>query len=388
MDFLQKIEPYLTTDDIVLQEFVLRAVNEYPEVPAEWTERLLEKAFAAQGKDTTILIKIKNHHLTDRAARLLLEGADKLEKSRLHLVSSLLNNHLEPEIALLNKEKLKRFISNDTWSFYDLLLKGTEEEVWEEYGSVLAELENGTRYNHDLFVKAKRLVKTLVQNGSWDEEKIRLSLKEELREEWFSFSGIFMVYAIGLQQLEEYIPLLASLLASDDDLLLEEVSAALILFQSDKVVEAVARYLQNKESVIFAAGVVENIKSPLAVKVLRNAYKETDDGDDRTFIFEALCHQLSEEALPEVEHFMAAYTTGIIDAEETAYGFYTILNIPNPNLKEWKDGAYAREVSFRKALRNSNSSPSLILSAKSEKVGRNDPCPCGSGKKYKKCCGA
>ena len=25
---------------------------------------------------------------------------------------------------------------------------------------------------------------------------------------------------------------------------------------------------------------------------------------------------------------------------------------------------------------------------KNEKVGRNDPCPCGSGKKYKKCCGA
>ncbi len=26
--------------------------------------------------------------------------------------------------------------------------------------------------------------------------------------------------------------------------------------------------------------------------------------------------------------------------------------------------------------------------AKAQKVGRNDPCPCGSGKKYKKCCGA
>ncbi|WP_257791156.1 SEC-C metal-binding domain-containing protein [Salicibibacter kimchii] len=24
---------------------------------------------------------------------------------------------------------------------------------------------------------------------------------------------------------------------------------------------------------------------------------------------------------------------------------------------------------------------------KVEKVGRNEPCPCGSGKKYKKCCG-
>jgi preprotein translocase subunit SecA len=28
------------------------------------------------------------------------------------------------------------------------------------------------------------------------------------------------------------------------------------------------------------------------------------------------------------------------------------------------------------------------LNADGEKVGRNDPCPCGSGKKYKKCCGA
>ena len=25
---------------------------------------------------------------------------------------------------------------------------------------------------------------------------------------------------------------------------------------------------------------------------------------------------------------------------------------------------------------------------KTAKIGRNDPCPCGSGKKYKKCCGA
>ncbi|MBR5909010.1 MAG: SEC-C domain-containing protein [Schwartzia sp.] len=24
---------------------------------------------------------------------------------------------------------------------------------------------------------------------------------------------------------------------------------------------------------------------------------------------------------------------------------------------------------------------------RSEHIGRNDPCPCGSGKKYKNCCG-
>ena len=30
----------------------------------------------------------------------------------------------------------------------------------------------------------------------------------------------------------------------------------------------------------------------------------------------------------------------------------------------------------------------MPLLRQSVKVGRNDPCPCGSGKKYKKCCGA
>lgn len=28
-----------------------------------------------------------------------------------------------------------------------------------------------------------------------------------------------------------------------------------------------------------------------------------------------------------------------------------------------------------------------VRKKESEKVGRNDPCPCGSGKKYKQCCG-
>ncbi|GAL20360.1 UPF0225 protein YchJ [Vibrio maritimus] len=34
-----------------------------------------------------------------------------------------------------------------------------------------------------------------------------------------------------------------------------------------------------------------------------------------------------------------------------------------------------------------DSIPPKRLTAESSKVGRNDPCPCGSGKKHKKCCG-
>lgn len=41
---------------------------------------------------------------------------------------------------------------------------------------------------------------------------------------------------------------------------------------------------------------------------------------------------------------------------------------------------------FREQRRRNLSPPTLRRDA--AKVGRNDPCPCGSGKKYKQCCGA
>ncbi len=52
------------------------------------------------------------------------------------------------------------------------------------------------------------------------------------------------------------------------------------------------------------------------------------------------------------------------------------------NLEEWND-IFDEETS--KALYKAQKSSTTIL--KAAKVYPNDPCPCGSGKKYKKCCG-
>ena len=52
------------------------------------------------------------------------------------------------------------------------------------------------------------------------------------------------------------------------------------------------------------------------------------------------------------------------------------------NLEEWQD-IFDEET--RKALYKEQKASTTIV--KEEKIGRNDPCPCGSGKKYKKCCG-
>ncbi len=52
------------------------------------------------------------------------------------------------------------------------------------------------------------------------------------------------------------------------------------------------------------------------------------------------------------------------------------------NLEEW-DRIFDQET--RKALYKEQKSSTTVV--KGAKVYPNDPCPCGSGKKYKKCCG-
>ena len=52
------------------------------------------------------------------------------------------------------------------------------------------------------------------------------------------------------------------------------------------------------------------------------------------------------------------------------------------NLEEWND-IFDEET--KKALYREQKSSTTIV--KEAKVYPNDPCPCGSGKKYKKCCG-
>ena len=43
---------------------------------------------------------------------------------------------------------------------------------------------------------------------------------------------------------------------------------------------------------------------------------------------------------------------------------------------------YKRETSYAPAIEDRKPAH-----AGSKKIGRNEPCPCGSGRKYKKCCG-
>ena len=46
-----------------------------------------------------------------------------------------------------------------------------------------------------------------------------------------------------------------------------------------------------------------------------------------------------------------------------------------------------KEVVKKQITNDSDTSTAKQPKINKNKVGRNDPCPCGSGKKYKQCCG-
>jgi hypothetical protein len=383
MTFLEKIKPHLISEDILIQEVVLHALHDYPIIPEEWTNELLKEAFRNKEKLSSILIYVDNQTFNEEAVKILIENIPLMDPSKRQLAVKLVQR-IEPELALKYKEQLQGYIPKHTWNLYELLLHGSEEEVYSEYGQILNDLERAGSKQHDFYIIAKKLAACLVKKGWVTEDEIDLILEDELKEKWFSFNGTLTVYMIGLLKLERYIPLLVSLLDRDDDSLLEEVSVTLTSFQSDEVVKEVAPYLRKDNSIIYAASIVENIKSDFGVKVLREAYRSAKELDHQDILIEALCHQLSEEALPEInEHMKLDYSSGLVDIEQTVYSYFSILGLEHRELAHWRQVALERELDFRQKghdlplppVRNEN------------KVGRNDPCICGSGKKYKKCCG-
>lgn len=75
----------------------------------------------------------------------------------------------------------------------------------------------------------------------------------------------------------------------------------------------------------------------------------------------------------------------IFSGEEQLQEFINRLMLAKNNTRIWENNGYApselHEI-FSKRNQNIIKFPTL----QRPKIGRNDPCPCGSGKKYKKCC--
>ncbi|MCX6907254.1 MAG: SEC-C metal-binding domain-containing protein [Verrucomicrobia bacterium] len=141
-----------------------------------------------------------------------------------------------------------------------------------------------------------------------------------------------------------------------------------------------------------------DLRAECVARLIAQLVKFADQSQPlNAFLISALLDLKSQEALPVMQR---AFVAGLVD--ESVVGDYEDVEIelglkkqrqhpPEPN-EFTKLGAELRAlVEDRQkvdATMNDASGPVRPQPCpRPGKTGRNDPCPCGSGKKYKKCCG-
>lgn len=96
------------------------------------------------------------------------------------------------------------------------------------------------------------------------------------------------------------------------------------------------------------------------------------DGANTSFIESVNLEDLTDESEIKLE----------LDFEKLLWNMYDAKAEWLYDMNEWNN---IFDDDKRKQIKKDYNRSKTVV--KGEKIGRNDPCPCGSGKKYKKCCG-
>lgn len=76
----------------------------------------------------------------------------------------------------------------------------------------------------------------------------------------------------------------------------------------------------------------------------------------------------------------------IFSGKEKAKSFLDLVTRASNSIRLWDNKGHTPDELHDISLSSLEAVPAPVLKQRT-KVGRNEPCPCGSGKKYKKCCG-
>ena len=133
-----------------------------------------------------------------------------------------------------------------------------------------------------------------------------------------------------------------------------------------------------------------------AIECLKEAIRNEKDFEARSFFVFELSEMKDGYCLP---FFKSLFDAGMVDPKVTSYSeieelyagryddtIYLVHDTKDP-MDYFREGTEIRR-SLSEVYDEKEKTRSSLHSAhgQKKKVGRNDPCPCGSGKKYKKCC--
>ncbi|WP_369900880.1 YecA family protein [Bacillus manliponensis] len=387
--FLEKIYPFLNSEDKVIRRFVLQILDEQYKGKEEELLHILE----TNNLTLSVVAKFKKYPVSEKGIEKIINIMDTANDDivQRELFSIILENADGKVLEAYKEEllKLKSFIQKQKLQLYIDWHYATTEELFSILGNHVIQLENEDYYNQQQFDLGARLVRELASREDLDEQQICSIIEEEMQKEWMNYKGIYYVMLAGERGIQQAVPMLAELIARpfEESLLVEIVSEALKKIGGDFVVEHVKEYMYNPEAEFFVVSVIGSVHTPYAEEVLLEALLQMENVSMKTVLASELCSQLSIKAIPHVAALVKeGYDEGLLELDEYIYANCKINNIEHPDILLWKKRIQDREEAHKNrymGLENIfNQRPVL----KKESIGRNDPCTCGSGRKYKKCC--
>jgi hypothetical protein len=318
----------------------------------------------------------------------------------------------------------------------DLLL----DELWE---GLLRDSRDNDRnavgeFDHRV---ADRLVEALARHGAPAAERALARLRDDSGQDWIE---IYCVDLLGRLRHAPATAILVERLQVDADLLTDRVVTALGRIGTIEVVERLEElYSRSDWDVrLYADDPLPRIKRPESEAALLRLLEKEEEPDLAAGLAAGLCELCTTEGLEAVRRVIVEerYDPQIAELDELLLTVGTMVGYQPPEAAQWRKQIERREKErarrmaklggplgltvFREVLErfrrgeppwpraerakdndSDDAEDDLPLEAlpaftaahparaavapikrEAPKVGCNDPCPCGSGKKYKKCC--
>jgi SEC-C motif len=338
--------------------------------------------------------------------------SDTLNELIVHAPGEILRTHLDaidqtPRIKPGTLRRVRRRIEYMEWS---------ADQICAELQAFSTRSEEDNEGEVDLEYAAD-LIQALSRHNTPDVETLCRLIRKPEKE--FGWLQLFHIDLAGNRRLKEAVAPLVEQLHEDDDFLLENSQDALARIGDVEAIRLIRRDFAEApfHFRLFAATVLGAIQDAEAESAILELLENEEDESIRVWLCSALCDQVSERCLEVVGREIAS---GVPLARQELSGSVlevaTMLGQELPaEAVEWRvvrdrqRKALARytspgsgwedsfdeepEIDARRFLLGADSSiqPSFEVTAPirntGTRVGRNDPCPCGSGKKFKKCCG-
>jgi hypothetical protein len=352
-------------------------------------------------------------------ARLGQRGQpDNEQEARLTLWLLDVLAHADPELLQAHEEEIRELDAVDEGVREAvearILLHGfTAEKLWAEIEEFCDRNKSEDYVSDEDLASAHRVVEALGRHPGEFDDRVLSILSQEI-ENYTDNPVIWMepciVRLAGELQLQRAVPLLVRKLQEDDETLNADCIRALVKIGTDEVVDALAdAYGETEWGFRFSAiEVFENVHSDRSVERCVGLLEREDDIDLQCRLCEAILGNFAEEGIEPARRLLLEndLTPDLIDVRNALLAATMLMGVELPESERWREEA-KHDVAFRQKWyaehylgaadveylgeddEDYDDEPLLppdTVVRERKKVGRNDPCPCGSGKKYKKCC--